>query len=139
MKTLFPAVVLFLGLGCALPGEGEPCTDANKCDEGLTCVNNASDKPTCMRDCAVSDVTCDDGLACVALSDSTTSGVCWPGGSTALGETCTGGQQCTGGGICVNTGGGATCHQACKPPSTEFCQTGEICVDSTGGGFCRVE
>ncbi|MBX3272131.1 MAG: hypothetical protein KF729_17835 [Sandaracinaceae bacterium] len=131
-------VLVLAGCASDLPGEGMACTSANRCAEGLDCVADASDAPRCMRRCAAGTGVCDDGLACLELTTGS-GGVCWLGGTTALGAACSGGRQCAPGGVCVRPAAGAdsVCAQACSPPATTYCEAGERCAElASGGGYC---
>ncbi len=77
-----------------LPGAGEPCTDRGLCQNGLFCINDASNVndqgdvvPYCTKSC--DDGACDDGFRCVEVQPSGTACQKIPSaGNRKLGDQC---------------------------------------------------
>ncbi len=119
---------------------GQDCSDAS-CEKGLTCVNNANDKPVCFRSCNPQSPVCPTGDSCHSLKNSegkVQGGICIK--SSGEGGIC--GQQtsCDQGLVCLILTQGSesgTCHKECDPQQTSPCGAEKICLDlKEGQGAC---
>lgn len=117
---------------CAL---GQACRYVDDCDAGLECgpvVRDGALGGECRPACTLADDRpvglCEDGSACVLLSDLVPGrGVCIPGGAVPLGGSCTMAAECERGLVCVDDGSGqGVCGRACDTP--DDCEAPERCV-----------
>jgi hypothetical protein len=147
-RFFFPLLSLAFA-ACTSPADvGEECTDSADCMEGLSCFEHfgMAVSPVCMRDCDLDAVRlCEDGAVCLE-TDSTGGrpadlGVCYLGGSVAVGSACNGNLECVSGAVCVSVGGAQSCYEACSTDASGQCGKGEVCsplTDMGTNGFCEV-
>ncbi|HJL15351.1 MAG TPA: hypothetical protein RMH99_06845 [Sandaracinaceae bacterium LLY-WYZ-13_1] len=149
-RTGIRCAPLFASLALLACGEpalvGEECVDSADCDEGLSCFEHegAEVSPVCMADCDLSATRrCDEGQVCTRATGTDRPedlGVCYLGGTTAVGEACTGNLECEAGAICVDTGDVQACFVACDTEDGAACAEGETCApleDMGTNGFCQ--
>lgn len=152
--SMLPLFVVFsLLAACTEPAPlGEVCADTADCVEGSSCFDHdgAETTPVCMADCDLSTVRiCDDGTVCTVATGPdrpSTLGVCYLGGTVAIGSACTRNLECTGGSICVDltptiaTDAEQYCFQACRTDDATGCDATETCNALEGmgvNGFCQ--
>lgn len=133
-------------VGCSSAADvGDPCTDTADCLGGLSCMvhEGAEVTPVCMSDCDITTTRlCEGGAVCTPAMGAgrpANLGVCYLGGTTAVGQACTGNLQCVRGSICVSTGGAQQCYRACTTTDGAGCEAGETCSALEGmgtNGFC---
>lgn len=143
-------------VACGSPAMvSEECAASADCEEGLSCFTHAgSDTNLCMADCDLTMTRlCEGGLVCTGHDSATRPaelGVCYLGGTTAVGESCTGNLECEAGAICICTAATDAecmtmpetfqhCYRACSV-GDDTCETGEVCVGLEGmgdNGFCQ--
>ena len=141
MLCLSALVALSMIGGCASPGlVGEACATGDDCDVDLSCFNRpgAATSPVCMADCDMGATrVCSDGSVCLERVGGGP-GVCYLGGTGAVGSACDGALDCEQGSVCVNAGGATTCATACTVADGSRCAAGETCSAlSSGAGFCE--
>lgn len=136
-------------VGCTEPGAlGDACVTTDDCDEGLSCFEHegAERSPVCMLDCDLASTRlCSDGTVCTpAYASSGASrelGVCYLGGATEVGASCTNGLECVAGSICVMFDDGTqTCLRACRTDDGSECGENETCepLERMGNnGYCQ--
>lgn len=119
---------------------GQECVDSADCDAGLSCFNRPGGAitPVCMMDCDLATTrVCSDGSVCL-MREGGGAGVCYLGGTTAVGAACDGALDCVAGSVCVNSGGATSCFRACVVGDGARCQAGETCSAlMSGDGFCE--
>lgn len=140
------SLLIALGLaGCTTPAElGEPCVDSADCAAGLSCiVLMHEDARVCMPDCDLTTTRlCDDGAVCTPVASvgrPAELGVCYLGGTTAVGSPCTAPLACVRGALCVVAGDQQVCRRACRTDGSE-CDASEVCtpLENMGtNGFCE--
>ncbi|MFK7987673.1 MAG: hypothetical protein AB8I08_16770 [Sandaracinaceae bacterium] len=148
-RSSFLVLALVGASGCTAAAlAGEECVDSADCDEGLSCFNHqgAATSPVCMPDCDLETTRlCGDGTVCTTVAETpgidrpANLGVCYLGGTTAVGSACTTNLECTSGSICVNVSGAQTCYPACLT-TDDMCAAGSSCVgleDMGDNGFCE--
>lgn len=139
--------VALAAVGCTSAADvGEACTDSADCLGGLSCFihEGASVSPVCMSDCDLTMTRlCEGGAVCTPATGAgrpENLGVCYLGGTTAVGQACTGNLECVRGAICVSTGGAQQCYRACRTSDMMACPAGETCTPLEGAGtngFCQ--
>ena len=146
--TRFALPIAALALAaCTNPlGVGEECSDSNYCEEGSSCLytDGMMSRSVCMRDC--DDATtrvCTNGEVCIPatlMGAPREQGVCFLGGTTAVGSACTDTFDCTVGSLCVSVGDAQNCYRACSTDDeTSRCLSTETCEALVGmgtNGYC---
>lgn len=138
--------LLFCFAGCTSPADvGEPCADSADCMEDLSCFARG-DENVCMRDCDYEgERFCEDGSVCTMATGPgrpADLGVCYLGGTTAVGSPCETNLECVQGSVCVDNDGAQTCYRACTVGVEGDCETGEVCsmLEAMGDrGFCEAD
>jgi hypothetical protein len=137
---VFVAAVASLSMlvACGQSISGRACSATDPCPMTHHCIEDRNGDTRCMADCTDDDVTvCPDGAFCANLLSGDM--VCWLGGSTAIGATCTSNVECVHGALCVGLVGGtgaSQCFQGCNN-SPGQCPSGGTCqMTLSGNGFC---
>lgn len=145
-RSLRAALFACLALlpACTSPAEvGEPCTDSADCAGGLSCItigNPEDGQYVCMSDCDLTMVRlCEGGEVCtdpLAVGRPDSLGICYLGGETPIGSSCSENWECVAGSQCILPSG--ICRRACSTESTSGCVAGETCRTLGGtAGFCE--
>ena len=132
---------------CTSPAEiGDECADSADCTMGLSCFEHegVEPSPVCMEDCDLSTQRlCSTGAVCTPASGPDRPadlGVCYLGGTAAVGDECNNNLQCALGTICVLSGGSQRCFRACSTDDGSACEAAETCeglVDMGTRGYCN--
>jgi hypothetical protein len=143
--------------GCTEPAEvGEVCINSADCVEGLRCIDHVGQDPSqaCMSECdptttrlcatgEVCGAPCTVGEDGVCRVTDPAVGVCYLGGTTAIGSDCILNSDCIAGAICVSRDDLdpviQQCYQACTVGDETPCAAGETCMPLTSAGldgFC---
>lgn len=136
MRASCLALVGCFLFACGRSGVGVACSETIPCAMSLVCAEtDSASLRVCMRPCEIGPdggraSLCSDGSACVGADGAR---VCYVGGHTPFGATCTSPLACEPGTVCSDLG---VCEQACTAPEAAPCVLGEICVD-VSGGVCR--
>ena len=135
---------------CGAPVDvGETCADTADCIEGLSCFEHvgADPSPVCMPDCTLgASRFCDNGAVCtraIGADRPADQGVCYLGGTVAVGSDCADNLECVRGAICVARGAldAQLCFRACSTDDAAACEEGETCsplAEMDTNGFCEV-
>lgn len=151
--ALFVAFSLSLLAACTEPAlVGEGCSDSTDCEVAASCFEHdgAEVTPVCMMDCDLTTTrVCADGSVCTSVTTPdrpANLGVCYLGGTTAIGSSCTRNLECARGSICVDltptitTDAEQYCFRACRTDDTAGCAATETCnaLEAMGvNGFCQ--
>lgn len=139
------ALILTLAAGCDSAAAPEPdagaqigqrCADSasTDCAPALSCTVADGRGATCMADCDLRTTRlCEGGAVCLATmapGRPADLGVCYLGGSTAIGAACTADRECALGAVCVDAGT-QVCRQACGVGLESVCEPGGECLLSS--------
>lgn len=134
-------IAVFVLAGCTSPlAVGEPCSDSSDCVEGTSCffTSSAMDQSVCMSDCdETSTRLCGGGEVCIpaaSMGIPRELGVCFLGGTTAVGSPCVDTFDCSLGSQCVMVGDVQSCFRACSTDDGSACEATETCEPLVGMG-----
>lgn len=97
-------------------GVGDQCTSPLECGEDKQCVRQG-DSFVCMSMCAQPYRRCEGGHICTPIASGSIN-VCYLGGMTPSGESCTTNMECASGNRCVGTTDQRYCYESCTQEDT---------------------
>lgn len=115
---------------------GAVCDGPQQCVPEARCASQQV-RFVCMALCEEPGRLCEGGEVCTALAGGES--VCYPGGTSRLGERCASSLDCPLGASCLGTASERYCMRVCHAQDPDACLTEQRCViASTGGaGVCR--
>jgi hypothetical protein len=122
------------------PMPGDTCRVPSDCGDELLCAGNGT-RFECMTRCRQPGTRCEGGEVCTGLDvGGTRDAICYRGGATARGESCSTNLECEAGNLCFGDGMTRYCLEACHVDTPECSQIASRCVlaaDGQTSGYCQ--